>query len=98
MIKKFARDELPELLGQLTRWQLSADKSAIQRSFKFADFNEAFGFMTRVAIKAQEMDHHPDWSNAYNKVDITLSTHAAKGLTERDIKLATFIDSITPAA
>ena len=98
MIKKFARDELPELLSQLTQWQLSADKSAIQRSFKFADFNEAFGFMTRVAIKSQEMDHHPDWSNAYNKVDITLSTHAAKGLTERDIKLATFIDSITPAA
>ncbi|SAL40208.1 pterin-4-alpha-carbinolamine dehydratase [Caballeronia udeis] len=98
MIKKFAPDELPELLGQLTQWQLSADESAIQRSFKFADFNEAFGFMTRVAIKAQEMDHHPDWSNAYNKVDIALSTHAAKGLTERDIKLATFIDSITPAA
>ncbi|CAH2771229.1 MAG: Pterin-4-alpha-carbinolamine dehydratase (EC [uncultured Caballeronia sp.] len=98
MIKKFAPDELPELLDQLTQWQLSADKSAIQRSFKFADFNEAFGFMTRVAIKAQEMNHHPDWSNAYNKVDIALSTHTAKGLTERDIKLAKFMDSITPAA
>ena len=72
-----------------------ADRDAIQRKFKFADFNEAFGFMTRVAIKAQEMDHHPEWSNVYNKVEITLSTHDAGGLTERDIKLATFIDSIT---
>jgi 4a-hydroxytetrahydrobiopterin dehydratase len=79
----------------LKQWQLSEDSHAIHRSFKFADFNEAFGFMTRVAIKAQEMDHHPEWSNVYGKVEITLSTHAAKGLTERDARLAKFIDSIT---
>jgi 4a-hydroxytetrahydrobiopterin dehydratase len=95
MIKKLSTDELPKLLAELNHWQLSADSSSIFRSFKFADFNEAFGFMTRVAIKAQEMDHHPEWSNVYNKVEITLSTHTAKGLTERDVTLARFIDSIT---
>ncbi|WP_213765040.1 4a-hydroxytetrahydrobiopterin dehydratase [Caballeronia sp. dw_19] len=95
MIKKLTTDELPELLAELKHWQLSPDNDSILRSFKFADFNEAFGFMTRVAIKAQEMDHHPEWSNVYNKVEITLSTHTAKGLTERDITLARFIDSIT---
>jgi 4a-hydroxytetrahydrobiopterin dehydratase len=95
MIKKLGSDERLELLAELEQWQLSADSSAIHRSFKFADFNEAFGFMTRVAIKAQEMDHHPEWSNVYDKVEITLSTHTAKGLTERDITLARFIDSIS---
>ncbi len=65
------------------------------RQFRCAGFNEGFGFMTRVAIKAEEMDHHPEWFNVYNKVEITLSTHEADGLTERDIKLARFIDSIT---
>jgi 4a-hydroxytetrahydrobiopterin dehydratase len=98
MIKKLTTDELPKLLAELKHWQLSADSSSILRSFKFADFNEAFGFMTRVAIKAQEMDHHPEWTNVYNKVEITLSTHTAKGLTERDITLAKFIDSITGTA
>ena len=95
MIKKLSTDELPKLLAELNHLQLSADSTSIFRSFMFADFNEAFGFMTRVAIKAQEMDHHPEWSNVYNKVEITLSTHTAKGLTERDVTLARFIDSIT---
>jgi 4a-hydroxytetrahydrobiopterin dehydratase len=95
MVKKFTADELPKHLAELKQWQVSADSSSIHRSFKFTDFNEAFGFMTRVAIKAQEMDHHPEWSNVYDKVEITLSTHTAKGLTERDITLASFIDSIT---
>jgi 4a-hydroxytetrahydrobiopterin dehydratase len=94
MIKKLTTDELPKLLAELKHWQLNADSTSIHRSFKFADFNEAFGFMTRVAIKAQEMDHHPEWSNVYSQVDITLSTHTAKGLTDRDITLAKFIDSI----
>ena len=98
MIKELTPDELPTLLAELKQWQLSEDNHAIHRSFKFADFNEAFGFMTRVAIKAQELDHHPEWSNVYDKVEITLSTHAAKGLTERDARLARFIDSITSAA
>ncbi len=69
-------------------------RDAIKRDFKFADFNEAFGFMTRIALKADKMDHHPEWFNVYNNVSITLSTHDCQGLSSRDITLATFIDSI----
>ena len=69
-------------------------RDAIKREFKFADFNEAFGFMTRIALKADKMDHHPEWFNVYNNVTITLSTHDCQGLSLRDITLATFIDSI----
>ena len=69
-------------------------RDAIKRDFKFADFNEAFGFMTRIALKADKMDHHPEWFNVYNNVTITLSTHDCQGLSSRDITLATFIDSI----
>jgi 4a-hydroxytetrahydrobiopterin dehydratase len=95
MIQKLSSEDRTKQLATLNGWQTVADRDAIHRAFKFADFNEAFGFMTRVAIKAQEMDHHPEWFNVYNKVEITLSTHEANGVTERDIKLATFIDSIT---
>ena len=95
MIQKLTSTERTEQLAKLQGWDSVADRDAIHRAFKFADFNEAFGFMTRVAIKAQEMDHHPEWSNVYNKVEITLSTHEANGVTERDIKLATFVNSIT---
>jgi 4a-hydroxytetrahydrobiopterin dehydratase len=94
MIQKLTSEERSAQLAQLHGWVAVAGRDAIQRQFKFADFNEAFGFMTRVAIKAQEMDHHPEWSNVYNKVEITLSTHEANGLTERDISLARFIDQI----
>lgn len=95
MIQKLTTEERATKLASLSDWQVVKDRDAIQRKLQFADFNEAFGFMTRVAIKAQEMDHHPEWFNVYNKVEITLSTHEANGLTERDIKLASFIDSIT---
>jgi 4a-hydroxytetrahydrobiopterin dehydratase len=95
MIHKLTSEERATQIAELRGWQAAAGRDAIQRQFKFADFNEAFGFMTRVAIKAQEMDHHPEWFNVYNKVEITLATHEADGLTERDIKLARFIDSIT---
>ncbi|MGF6569958.1 4a-hydroxytetrahydrobiopterin dehydratase [Paraburkholderia sp. GAS333] len=95
MIQKLTTEERATKLASLSDWQVLKDRDAIQRKLQFADFNEAFGFMTRVAIKAQEMDHHPEWFNVYNKVEITLSTHEANGLTERDIKLASFIDSIT---
>ncbi|WP_323119294.1 4a-hydroxytetrahydrobiopterin dehydratase [Burkholderia alba] len=93
MIHKLTSEERKTLLADLPHWAAVAGRDAIQRSLRFADFNEAFGFMTRVAIKAQEMDHHPEWFNVYNRVDITLSTHDADGLTERDIKLAHFIDT-----
>ena len=69
-------------------------RDAIVKDFQFKDFNEAFGFMTRVAIRADKMDHHPEWFNVYNKVTITLSTHDCQGLSERDVRLATFIDQV----
>lgn len=68
-------------------------RSALQKSFKFSNFNEAFGFMTRVALMAEKMDHHPEWFNVYNRVDVTLSTHDAGGITELDFKLAEFMDA-----
>ena len=81
-------------LGGLDGWVEADDVDAIRKSFYFADFSEAFAFMARVAIKAEEMDHHPEWFNAYNRVEILLTTHDAGGLSARDIKLARLIDSI----
>ena len=95
MIEKLSSEERSAQVAQLRGWQLASGRDAIQRQFKFSDFNEAFGFMTRIAIKAQEMNHHPEWSNVYNVVEITLSTHEANGLTERDIALARFIDGLS---
>ena len=92
MIHKLTSEERKTQLERLPQWSAVPGRDAIQRSLRFADFNESFGFMTRVAIKAQEMNHHPEWFNVYNRVDVTLSTHDADGLTERDIKLAQFID------
>ena len=85
-------------LAALPQWSEVEGRDAIKRSFAFRDFNEAFGFMTRVEIKAQEMDHHPEWSNVYNVVRITLSSHDANGVTQRDVELARFIDSIANRA
>ncbi|RFU47408.1 4a-hydroxytetrahydrobiopterin dehydratase [Paraburkholderia sp. DHOC27] len=98
MIHKLTSEERATQLAQLDGWVAASGRDAIQRHLKFADFNEAFGFMTRVAIKAQEMDHHPEWFNVYSKVEITLSTHEAGGITERDIALARFIDEAAKGA
>lgn len=92
MIQKLSSEQRATQIAQLDGWQNVEGRDAIKRQLRFADFNEAFGFMTRVAIKAQEMDHHPD--NVYSNVEITLSTHDANGITERDIRLARFIDEI----
>jgi 4a-hydroxytetrahydrobiopterin dehydratase len=81
-----------EAVGKLTGWKAVDGRDAITRQFKFADFNAAFGFMTRVALKADKMDHHPEWSNVYNKVDVVLTTHDAGGVTDKDIELAMFMD------
>lgn len=97
MIHKLTSEERSTQLSQLSGWQAVAGRDAIHRQYKFADFNEAFGFMTRVAIKAQEMNHHPEWFNVYRTVDITLTTHEANGVTERDIALARFIDAAAKA-
>jgi 4a-hydroxytetrahydrobiopterin dehydratase len=80
-------------LANLSGWTEVPGRDAIQKSFKFADFNQAWGFMTRVALAAEKADHHPEWSNVYNRVEIVLSTHDAGGLSEKDIALATVIDS-----
>ncbi len=81
-------------LATLDRWALDEDGKAIRRQFAFDDFVQAFGFMTRVALLAEKADHHPEWSNVYNKVDIRLTTHDAGGLTEKDVKLAQAIDAL----
>src|SRR4030081_4046245 len=83
-----------DALAALKHWKEVPGRDAIQRSLKFADFTHAWGFMTKVALAAEKADHHPEWSNVYNKVEITLSTHDAGGLTERDIKLAGAMDRI----
>jgi len=79
-------------LATLPGWTLRGDGRAILRKFAFADFAEAFGFMTRVAILAEKADHHPEWFNVYNRVEITLTTHDADGLSQRDVALAKAID------
>jgi 4a-hydroxytetrahydrobiopterin dehydratase len=82
------------LASSLPHWTLVADRDAIARTFKFRDFNAAFGFMTRAALVAEKLDHHPEWSNVYNRVEVVLSTHDAGGLTERDVALAKAMDAI----
>jgi 4a-hydroxytetrahydrobiopterin dehydratase len=94
MAEKLTPADRDKALAGLAGWRFDASTDAITRDFKFKDFSEAFGFMTRVALLAQAADHHPDWSNSYNKVTITLSTHSAGGLTEKDVRLATQIDGL----
>ena len=85
-----------DALASLRNWNEVPGRDAIQRSLKFADFNQAWGFMTRVALAADKADHHPEWSNVYNRVEIVLSTHDAGGLSEKDVALARFIDGLAP--
>ena len=94
MTAKLTGKARSEALAALTGWTEVAGRDAITKSFKFADFNQAWGFMTRVALAAEKADHHPEWSNVYNKVDITLSTHDAGGLSDKDVALAKVIDSV----
>ena len=83
-----------EVLTKLTKWELTDDnRDAIIRRFKFVDFKTAFSFMTSVALKAEEIGHHPEWFNVYNKVNVTLTTHDVGGLSEKDITLGTFLDT-----
>jgi 4a-hydroxytetrahydrobiopterin dehydratase len=81
-------------LAGLRGWAYDPARNGIARVFRFADFNAAFGFMTRVALAAEKADHHPDWSNVWNRVDILLSTHSAGGVTEKDVALARAIDRL----
>jgi 4a-hydroxytetrahydrobiopterin dehydratase len=92
MSKKLTEAQRKTALSGLKGWKPVDGRDAIAKSFKFADFNAAFGFMSRVALMAEKSDHHPEWFNVYNKVDITHSTHDAGGVTEKDIALAKFIE------
>jgi len=92
MSKKLTPAKRKAALSSLKGWKTVDGRDAIAKSFKFADFNAAFAFMTKVALTAEKSDHHPEWSNVWNKVDITLSTHDAGGVTEKDIALAKFIE------
>lgn len=82
------------VLSELPRWRLRDDGLALESELKFADFNEAFGFMTRVAIYADKVDHHPEWFNVYNTVRVTLTTHDAGGLSQRDVDMARFVETL----
>jgi 4a-hydroxytetrahydrobiopterin dehydratase len=90
--KKLSENELDETIRAMNGWELEDGK--LKKSFRFSNFVEAFGFMTRIALEAEKMNHHPDWSNVYNTVTIKLSTHDAGGITDYDIKLAKVIDNI----
>jgi 4a-hydroxytetrahydrobiopterin dehydratase len=92
MVEKLTDAERRTALESLPDWQALDKRDAIRRVFRFPDFNSAWGFMSRVALQAEKLDHHPEWSNVYGTVDITLSTHDCDGLSERDIALARFID------
>jgi 4a-hydroxytetrahydrobiopterin dehydratase len=83
-------------LASLANWKLDAEGKSIHRELRFGDFSEAWGFMNRVALLAESQNHHPDWSNVWNTVRITLSTHDAGGLTDKDITLAKAIDALVP--
>jgi 4a-hydroxytetrahydrobiopterin dehydratase len=92
-LTKAQRDTLGETLPG---WSLLEDRDAIRKTYKFADFSQAWGFMSRVALLAEAQDHHPEWENVYNRVVITLTTHDAGGLSDRDLRLATRIDRLAP--
>jgi 4a-hydroxytetrahydrobiopterin dehydratase len=94
MAQKLTADARKNALAKLTGWSEVAGRDAITRKFVFKDFNQAFGFMTRVALVAEKMDHHPEWSNVYKTVEVTLSTHDAGGLTELDVKLAEAMNAL----
>ncbi len=94
MRKKLGDAEIETALKDLPGWTLAPGGGAISRGFAFADFSEAFAFMTRVALAAEKADHHPEWSNVWNKVEITLNTHSAGGLTALDVDMARTIDGL----
>ena len=92
MATRLTEAERASALATLEGWSLVEGRDAITKTFTFKDFNAAFGFMTRVALVAEKLDHHPEWSNVYRKVTVTLTTHDAKGLTDLDVALAQAMD------
>jgi 4a-hydroxytetrahydrobiopterin dehydratase len=94
MAAKLGADARKAALGKLGGWSDVTGRDAITKKFEFKDFNQAFGFMTRAALVAEKMNHHPEWFNVYNKVEVTLSTHDAGGVTELDVKLAEAMEKL----
>ena len=94
MAEKLSGDARKSALARVKSWREVAGRDAITRKFVFKDFSEAFGFMARAALVAEKLDHHPEWSNVYKTVEVTLSTHDADGLTELDVKLAEAMDKL----
>lgn len=98
MVMRLTGEARAQALSSLAGWREVPGRDAIAKDFRFRDFNHAFGFMAQIALKAERMDHHPEWSNVYDRVSIVLSTHECGGLSERDMVLARFIDSVATAA
>ncbi len=94
MPKRLSAEARDEALLTLTGWRLADGREAITKRFVFRDFNEAFGWMSRVAMLAEKLDHHPEWSNVYRTVEVTLATHDVDGLSELDVRLARAMDSL----
>lgn len=94
MVEQLSEEERADALDELDEWDFDEARDAITRSVTFEDFSEAFGFMARVALLAEKADHHPEWGNVWNRVDILLTTHDAGGLSHRDVDLARAIDAL----
>ena len=94
MVQKLDTAARSGIAQRLPAWQVMDGRDAIQRTFKFKDFSEAFGFMARAALIAEKMEHHPEWTNVWNRVEVTLSTHEAGGLSELDLKFAAAMDKL----
>lgn len=90
--QRLNQNEIEDALSKVEGWTLQSDREAIQRTFSFNDFKEAWGFMARCALKAEEMCHHPEWFNVYNRVEVTLATHDCSGLSKLDFELATYMN------
>ncbi len=93
-IPRLTDTELAAALAELPQWTLRTDGLALQRTFRFSDFSAAFGFMARAALYAEKADHHPEWFNVYNRVEVTLTTHDAGGLSKRDVAMALALDGM----
>jgi len=87
----------PAAIAEVPHWTIVEGRDAIARTFRFKDFNAAFGWMTRVALAAEKLDHHPEWFNVYNRVEVVLTTHDAGGVTERDLELARIMEAAAQA-
>ncbi len=98
MPEKLTGNARQAALAKLSGWSEVEGRDAISRKFTFKDFSEAFGFMARAALMAEKLDHHPEWFNVYNKVEVTLATHEADGVTERDVQLAQEMNRLAAAA